>query len=233
MPNIKHVAIIMDGNGRWAKALNKPRTYGHLKGTDNVRNIAIACNDYNVEVLTVYAFSTENWKRPKDEINYLMSIPKIFFDKFMREIMEKNIKIQLMGEPDHIPVKTLEIFNKAIKQSANNTGMVLNFAMNYGSQKEIVLGIKKYTEEVLNGTRANDLTATDFNQYLMTKDFPPVDLLIRTSGEQRLSNFLLYQLAYTELIFVNKAWPEFTPADLYQCFEDYQKRDRRYGGLKK
>jgi len=231
MNNIKHLAIIMDGNGRWAKKQNMPRTYGHKVGTDNVRDIAIACNELEISVLTVYAFSTENWKRPEEEVKYLMNLPKFFFEKFMKEIMEKNIKIKLMGYWDGIPSNARSVFEKAVEKSKNNTGMILNFAMNYGSQQEIVDACKKYANDVVNG-RDNNIDIEGFKDYLLTNDLPEIDLMIRTSGEYRISNFLLFQLAYSELMFIDKAWPEFKKADLINCLNDFYNRDRRFGGLK-
>jgi len=231
MNKLKHVAIIMDGNGRWARAKGYPRTQGHLVGTDNVRNIAIAANDEGIEVLTVFAFSTENWKRSKDEIDYLMKLPFVFFDKFMKELMERNIKITMIGEMEDIPKDTAKIFNKAMEQTSKNTGMILNFAMNYGSRFEIVRGFNKFLDEYKNDNSL-ELTEDNFNNYLYTKDFPEVDLMIRTSGEQRISNFLLWQLAYSELIFVQEAWPEFTPELFKKCLDEFKKRDRRFGGVK-
>lgn len=232
MYNLKHVAIIMDGNGRWAKAQGKNRTQGHLVGTDNVRNIAIAANDMGIEVLTVYAFSTENWKRPLEEVNYLMKLPALFFDKFMKELMEKNIRITMIGEMADIPSETAKILQRAIDKTANNTGMVLNFAMNYGSRREMILAMQQYAQDVLDNKRPVKLSEDDFDKYLMTRDFPPVDLMIRTSGEQRISNFLLWQLAYTELMFVDEPWPEFTPEKFKFYCSEFTKRDRRFGGIK-
>ncbi len=231
MSSLKHVAIIMDGNGRWAKSKGYPRTQGHLVGTDNVRNIAIAANDQGIEVLTVYAFSTENWKRSKDEVDYLMKLPFVFFNKFIKELMEKNIKISMIGEMDDIPKDTARVLQKAIDETANNTGMVLNFAMNYGSRREIVSGINKILEEYKKNNSL-EITEENFNSYLYTKDFPDVDLMIRTSGEQRISNFLLWQLAYSELMFVEESWPEFTPELFVKCLKDFESRDRRFGGIK-
>ena len=231
MSSLKHVAIIMDGNGRWAKSKGYPRTQGHLVGTDNVRNIAIAANDQGIEVLTVYAFSTENWKRSKDEVDYLMKLPFVFFNKFIKELMEKNIKISMIGEMDDIPKDTARVLQKAIDETANNTGMVLNFAMNYGSRREIVSGINKILEEYKKNNSL-EITEENFNSYLYTKDFPDVDLMIRTSGEQRISNFLLWQLAYSELMFVEESWPEFTPELFIKCLKDFESRDRRFGGIK-
>ncbi|NLC41265.1 MAG: isoprenyl transferase [Erysipelothrix sp.] len=230
--HLSHVAIIMDGNGRWAKNQNKDRSFGHLHGTNNVRNIAIAAEASGISTLTLYAFSTENWQRSANEINYLMKLPAIFFDRYMKELMDKNIKINLIGHLEHFPEDTKKVLLRAIEQSKDNTGMVLNFAMDYGAQDEIVHAIKDYTEEVISGARPNDLDVEGFSKYLMTSEFGDVDLMIRTSGEMRLSNFLLWQSAYAELMFVEKAWPDFTPEDFKKCVEEYYQRDRRFGGVK-
>ena len=231
MTSLKHVAIIMDGNGRWAKAKGYPRTQGHLIGTDNVRNIAIAANDEGIEVLTVYAFSTENWKRSKDEVEYLMKLPFLFFNKFIKELMEKNIRIMMIGDMDEIPSDTGKVLQKAIDQTSKNTGMILNFAMNYGSRREIVKAANKFIEEYKND-QSLTLTEENFQNYLYKPELPDVDLMIRTSGEQRISNFLLWQMAYSELMFVEVAWPEFTPDIFRNCLLEYKNRDRRFGGAK-
>ena len=232
MEQLQHVAIIMDGNGRWAKAHGKVRTQGHLVGVDNVRNIAIKANDMNIKVLTVYAFSTENWKRPLEEVDYLMKLPALFFNKFMKELMEKNINITMIGEMEGIPQETAKVLQRAIDETANNTGMILNFAMNYGSRREITLAAKKYALDVLNDKAGLDIDEKEFGKYFMTADFPEVDLLIRTSGELRLSNFLLWQIAYTEFMFVDEPWPEFTPERFEYYCNEFLKRDRRFGGIK-
>ena len=232
MEQLQHVAIIIDGNGRWAKAHGKVRTQGHLVGVDNVRNIAIKANDMNIKVLTVYAFSTENWKRPLEEVDYLMKLPALFFNKFMKELMEKNIKITMIGEMEGIPQETAKVLQRAIDETANNTGMILNFAMNYGSRREITLAAKKYALDVLNDKAGLDIDEKEFGKYFMTADFPEVDLLIRTSGELRLSNFLLWQIAYTEFMFVDEPWPEFTPERFEYYCNEFLKRDRRFGGIK-
>lgn len=232
MEQLQHVAIIMDGNGRWAKAHGKVRTQGHLVGVDNVRNIAIKANDMNIKVLTVYAFSTENWKRPLEEVDYLMKLPALFFNKFMKELMEKNIKITMIGEMEGIPQETAKLLQRAIDETANNTGMILNFAMNYGSRREITLAAKKYAMDVLDNKANLDIDEKEFGKYFMTADFPEVDLLIRTSGELRLSNFLLWQIAYTEFMFVDEPWPEFTPERFEYYCNEFLKRDRRFGGIK-
>ena len=232
MEQLQHVAIIMDGNGRWAKAHGKVRTQGHLVGVDNVRNIAIKANDMNIKVLTVYAFSTENWKRPLEEVDYMMKLPSLLFNKFMKELMEKNIKITMIGEMEGIPQETAKVLQRAIDETANNTGMILNFAMNYGSRREITLAAKKYALDVLNDKAGLDIDEKEFGKYFMTADFPEVDLLIRTSGELRLSNFLLWQIAYTEFMFVDEPWPEFTPERFEYYCNEFLKRDRRFGGIK-
>ena len=232
MEQLQHVAIIMDGNGRWAKAHGKVRTQGHLVGVDNVRNIAIKANDMNIKVLTVYAFSTENWKRPLEEVDYLMKLPALFFNKFMKELMEKNIKITMIGEMEGIPQETAKVLQRAIDETANHTGMILNFAMNYGSIREITLAAKKYALDVLNDKAGLYIDEKEFGKYFMTADFPEVDLLIRTSGELRLSNFLLWQIAYTEFMFVDEPWPEFTPERFEYYCNEFLKRDRRFGGIK-
>jgi len=222
----------MDGNGRWAKKRGLPRTAGHAAGAESFRRIANYCRTLGVRYLTVYAFSTENWKRSAEEVGYLMKLPAVFFNRFLKELMEKNIRIAMIGEMDQIPAETAKILQSAMDETRNNTGMVLNFAMNYGSQREIVLAARKYAEDVKNGVRENDLEVNQFDQYLMTSEFPPLDLMIRTSGECRISNFLLWQLAYAELEFIDLPWPEFTKETLKECIEQFESRDRRFGGVK-
>jgi undecaprenyl diphosphate synthase len=230
MTTIKHVAIIMDGNGRWAKKQQMIRTFGHLSGSENVRNISIRASDLGLEALTLYAFSTENWKRPVEEVNYLMKLPKVFFDKYMQELMSKNIRVSTIGDLEAFPQETRDVLHWAINRSKNNTGMVLNFAMNYGSRDEIVRAVNEIHKYKLINPDF-EITEASFEKFLMTKDLPEVDLMIRTSGEQRLSNFLLYQLAYSELMFVEESWPEFTCEIFEQCLEAYKLRHRRFGGI--
>ncbi|MBQ6490477.1 MAG: di-trans,poly-cis-decaprenylcistransferase [Solobacterium sp.] len=232
MEQCRHVAIIMDGNGRWAKAQGKPRSAGHLAGSENVRTIAIAASELGIEYLTLYAFSTENWKRSKDEVGYLMKLPAVFFDKYMKELIERGFRIRIIGELDALPADTRAVMEKAERDSAMNTKLSLNIAMNYGSQREIALAASAFAKDVLAGKAAPDIEPEDFEKYLMTNEFPPVDLLIRTSGEQRISNYLLWQIAYAELEFVPEAWPEFTPEVLKRCLDEYYHRDRRFGGVK-
>lgn len=227
----EHIAIIMDGNGRWAKALGKIRTQGHYQGVKNVRNIAIYANELGVKCLTLYAFSTENWKRPLEEVNYLMALPKFFFDSYIKELMAKNIKVMMIGEMDSLPKEAKAIFTRAIDMTKDNTGMILNFALNYGSHQEILRAAKHFALDVLNDKSTLDIDEDAFSQYLYTKDLPVIDLLIRTGGEVRLSNFLLYQLAYSELVFIDTLWPDFDNAALDECLKIYYQRDRRFGGL--
>lgn len=231
MKECKHVAIIMDGNGRWAKKQGMPRTAGHLAGSDNVRTIAIAASELGVQYLTLFAFSTENWKRSKDEVSYLMGLPSIFFKKYMKEFIERGYRIRMIGELDELPESTRNVLREAEEESKMNTGLSLNICMNYGSQREIVLAANQYAKDVKEGKAELGIDEAGFENYLMTKDFPPVDLLIRTSGELRISNYLLWQIAYAELCFVNESWPEFTPEVLKRCLDEYQMRDRRFGGV--
>lgn len=232
MKECRHVAIIMDGNGRWAKAQGKPRTAGHLVGSDNVRTIAIAADEMGIEYLTLYAFSTENWKRSNDEVNYIMNLPAVFFRKYMKEFLDRGFRMNILGELDALPSSTRKVLEDAMEESRNNTGLNLNICMNYGSQREILLAAKKYAKDVLEGKADLNLDEEGFEQYLMTSGFPPVDLLIRTSGEQRISNYLLWQIAYAELEFVQESWPEFTPDVLKRCLDEFTHRDRRFGGVK-
>ena len=208
----KTVAIIMDGNGRWAKAKGLPRTAGHKKGANNVRTVALAAQSMGVQKLILYAFSTENWKRPEDEVSYLCKLPGLFFNKFINELMEKNIRVTFAGELERFPLSTQEVINKAVNQTYYNTGMELCLAINYGSRREMLLGIQKYTEEVMACKRENNLTEEEFSNYLFVPE--EIDLMIRTSGELRISNYLLWQIAYAELIFTNVAWPDFDENEL-------------------
>lgn len=233
--SLNHLAIIMDGNGRWAKKRHLPRFVGHSHGMDNIRNIALAANEMGIKVLTLYAFSTENWARPTDEVNYLMRLPIDFFDKFMPELMENNVRINIMGFLDELPEKTYLVTQKAMAETANNTGMVLNFAFNYGSRREITAGVQEITRQVKAGKiNPSDIDEKMVSDHLLTHSLTPYDdpdLLIRTSGEERLSNFLLWQMAYTEFSFSNKLWPDFDKNDLENLVKDYYGRNRRFGKL--
>lgn len=227
----RHIAIIMDGNGRWAKKRGLPRTAGHKQGAENIRKIAIACNNLGVEALTCYAFSTENWKRPEDEVDYLCKLPRIFFNRYLAELIRNNIKVTFLGEIERFPDETRNVIVSAVEQTKMNTGLNLCLAVNYGSQREITLAARQYAQDVLEGKRANDLDEKEFDQYLMTHDMPKLDLMIRTSGEKRISNFLLWQLAYAELVFTPLAWPDFTKDELEDAIDVFSHRNRRFGGL--
>ncbi|MCR5067867.1 MAG: isoprenyl transferase [Erysipelotrichaceae bacterium] len=222
----QHIAIIMDGNGRWAKQQGKPRNYGHLKGTENVRNIAIKADELGVKVLTLYAFSTENWKRPDDEVGYLMSLPAVFFKKFMAELMEKGVRIETIGNLDVIPEATRKVIDDAKKQTAENKGLTLVFALNYGSRAEIVRAANRAF-----GEGKEQLSEQDIERNLYTADYPEIDLMIRTSLDYRLSNFLLWQLSYAELYFTDVFWPDFDAEQLEKAIEWFNNRERRFGGL--
>ena len=221
-----HISIIMDGNGRWAKQQGKPRNYGHLKGTENVRNIAIKADELGVKVLTLYAFSTENWKRPDDEVGYLMSLPAVFFKKFMAELMEKGVRIETIGNLDVIPESTRKVIDDAKRQTADNKGLTLVFALNYGSRAEIVRAANRAFSE-----GKEQLSEEDIERNLYTADYPEIDLMIRTSLDYRLSNFLLWQLSYAELYFTDVFWPDFDAEELVKAIEWFNNRERRFGGL--
>ena len=227
-----HRAIIMDGNGRWAKKRSLPRVAGHHEGMKVVRKIAIVANDLGIKALTLYAFSTENWKRPKQEVDYLMKLPEEFLDIYLPELMEKNVKITMIGKREGLPDHTLKAVDYAIKKTAKNTGLILNFALNYGGRAEILTAVKDLVIDIKHGKiNENDLSEQTFANYLMTKDFIDPDLLIRTSGEIRLSNFMLWQLAYTEFWFTECLWPDFNEFLFLDAIEHYQNRSRRFGGI--
>ncbi|MBE3593849.1 MAG: isoprenyl transferase [Candidatus Carbobacillus altaicus] len=228
----QHVAIIMDGNGRWATLRGMPRIAGHHAGMKNVRDIALAANDMGIHILTLYAFSTENWRRPKDEVEFLMGLPEEFLHIYLDELAEKNVQVRWMGKSNGLPPHTRRAVDEAAEKTAQNTGLILNFALNYGGRHELVQAARKLAEKVARGTlKSEDIDEARFSEELYTADLPDPDLLIRTSGEMRLSNFLLWQLAYTELIFVERYWPDFTPEDLKQAILTYQTRKRRFGAL--
>ncbi len=229
----KHIAIIMDGNGRWAKSRALPRFIGHREGMHNVRVITKAANAIGVGAITLYAFSTENWKRPSTEVDFLMRLPEEFLADFLPELMELNIRVKMIGEMDGLPSHTSRAVQNAMDKTKDNTGMVLNFAFNYGSRREMVLAVQKIASLVQQGDlNMASITEETISEQLMTSSIGDPDLLIRTSGEYRVSNFLLWQLAYTEFFFSDIHWPEFKAEHLYSAIIDYQKRNRRYGGLK-
>lgn len=231
----KHVAIIMDGNGRWAKERGLKRTEGHREGMEAIRRVAHHAANRGVKVLTLYAFSTENWKRPPQEVHYLMKLPVEFFDRFVPELIENNIRVHMMGIEEKVPSSTLKSIHKAMDETKHCTGMVLNFAFNYGGRLEITEAIKTIAQDVLEGQVAvRDIDEELIAQQLFSNDLAPysdIDLMIRTSGEQRLSNFMLWQNAYSEFYFAEKNWPDFNGELFDQALSNYQQRHRRYGGL--
>lgn len=231
----KHVAIIMDGNGRWAKERGLKRTEGHREGMEAIRRVAHHAANRGVKVLTLYAFSTENWKRPPQEVHYLMKLPVEFFDRFVPELIENNIRVHMMGIEEKVPSSTLKSIHKAMDETKHCTGMVLNFAFNYGGRLEITEAIKIIAQDVLEGQVAvRDIDEKLIAQQLFSNNLAPysdIDLMIRTSGEQRLSNFMLWQNAYSEFYFAEKNWPDFNGELFDQALSSYQQRHRRYGGL--
>lgn len=228
----EHVAIIMDGNGRWAKKHGLPRIAGHHNGMKAVKRVTIAANDLGVKYLTMYAFSTENWKRPKEEVDFLMKLPEEFLSIELAELIEKNVQVRMMGHKEDLPAHTLKAIEEAERKTQHNTGLVLNFALNYGSRREIVESVRVIANLVKQGELdADQVTEADITKHLLSNHLPEPDLLIRTSGELRLSNFMLWQLAYSEFWFTDVYWPAFTEDHLYEAIAEYQRRTRRYGGL--
>ncbi|MCF7925003.1 MAG: isoprenyl transferase [Candidatus Izimaplasma sp.] len=228
-----HLAIIMDGNGRWAKKRHLPRTFGHKKGSENLKDIAIACNDLGIKALSVYAFSTENWNRPKDEIEFLMALPSEFEETFKGQFEKHDIRVIFSGRRDRFNAKVIDLINRVEEKTQDRQGLILNICFDYGGQYELTRATQLIAKKVKNGTLSPDAIDTSvIENHLYTKELPPLDLLIRTSGEQRISNFLLWQIAYSEFIFTKTYWPAFNEKKLYKAIKQFQKRTRRFGGLK-
>jgi len=226
----KHLAIIMDGNGRWAKAKGMPRAFGHESGFKSVRVIVEACAKRGIDFLTLYAFSTENWLRPKQEVDILMRILLKALKSELATMQENNIRLITIGNLDRLPESIAEVLLSVVAQTASNTGMTLTLALSYGGREEITATTRVIAEKVKNGLiRPEDVDESMLNEHLYTANCPPVDLLIRTSGERRISNFLLWQIAYAELYFTDIFWPDFSKKDLYRAIASYQKRERRFG----
>ena len=231
-PIPEHIAIIMDGNGRYAKMRSMPRIKGHYEGMQNVKRIVRHAADIKLKYLTLYAFSTENWSRPKSEVNYLLKLPTDFLGTFLPELIEKNVIVKTIGDFEALPKHTRKAVQTAIDKTAGNTGLTLVFALNYGGRDELIGAVKEMIADVQAGTLdADSLDSKIFDDYLMTKDMPDPEMIIRTSGEYRLSNFLLWQASYSELFFSNTLWPEFKTDELDDLIAQYQKRERRFGGL--
>lgn len=225
-----HIAIIMDGNGRWAKKHFLNRIMGHEKGSETVRTIVRTCREIGISILTLYAFSTENWQRPKTEIVALMSILKKFLKSELQEMQDNNIRLNAIGESNRLPKDTYTTLQKTMELTKNNDGMLLNLALSYGSRAEIVKMVRELAEEAKKGhIDPASITQEMVAQHLYTNGMPDPDLLIRTSGEMRISNFLLWQIAYTEIYITETLWPEFSKQEFLSILKDYEKRERRFG----
>ena len=228
----KHVAIIMDGNGRWAKSQNKERTFGHKNAIKAVREAISACNEVGIPYLTLYTFSTENWNRPTEEVDTLMNLLSSTLLQEAEEIFSKGIRIRAIGDLEALPEDVRNQLYNIMELTKNNTKGNLTLALSYGSQKEILNAVKELCKKVKNGDfDENDIDEKLFEQHLYTKEIPPVDLLIRTSGEVRVSNFMLWQIAYAEMQFIDVLWPDFTKETFFQCILDYQTKERRFGKI--
>ncbi len=228
----KHIGIIMDGNGRWAKKRSLPRNFGHREGMERVIDVVEASLNLGIESLSLFAFSTENWKRPEKEISGLMKILLYFLRRELEKLHKKNIQIKVMGDISAFPDLQKNEIIKAVEKTSNNKKMILNIGLNYGGRDEIVGGIKNLLKDLEMGKmEIEDLNTENFSDYLYTKGQAELDLLIRPSGELRISNFMLYQLAYAEFYFSNILWPDFKEKELLLSIIDYQKRNRRFGGI--
>ena len=226
----QHVAVIMDGNGRWAKSRDQERTFGHKNAIKAVREVINACDEVNIPYLTLYTFSTENWNRPTEEVNTLMDLLSSTLLQEAEEIFSKGLRVHAIGDLERLPDTIREQLLNIIELTKNNNKGNLILALSYGSQREILNAVKEISKKVKDGeVDINDIDEKLFENHLYTKDFPPVDLLIRTSGEVRISNFLLWQIAYAELQFLDTLWPDFTKEDFFQCIVNYQSKERRFG----
>jgi undecaprenyl diphosphate synthase len=226
-----HVAIIMDGNGRWAVERGLPRTEGHRQGVETVRSTVRNCSDLGIKALTLFAFSTENWKRPAGEVNFLMSLPEKYFKQELPELMKNNVRVRLIGDGARLPRRVQKAVSEGSEATKNNSGMILSFALNYGSRAEILVAVNRLIAESKNNNLPASVDEKVFSKYLYTAGIPDPDLLIRTSGEMRISNFLLWQLAYSELWFTDIYWPDFSRLHLLEALNEYQSRKRRFGKI--
>lgn len=228
----KHVAIIMDGNGRWAKKKKMPRTYGHAAGAKVVEKICEDAKNLGIEYLTVYAFSTENWKRPEAEVDKIMSLIREYLKKQEKKMMKENMVFSVIGDRNRLAPDIIETIDRVEKNTAGNTGLKFCVAINYGSRDEMIRAMKALTKDVKEGRiKEEDISEEMFSGYLDTRNYPDPDLLIRTSGEERLSNFLMWQLAYSEFYFTDVLWPDFNKKELEKAIDKYNKRDRRFGTI--
>ncbi len=229
----QHVAIIMDGNGRWAKQRGKPRIFGHRAGAESVRSILDTCARLEIKAVTLYAFSTENWKRPEDEVSGLMQMLKLYLKKELKTVHQNNIRFQAIGNIKGLSADLQKELAAAMDYTAKNTGTILSVALNYGGRAEIVKAAKRAAQSLIaNGDSIENLREEDIERNLYTHNLPEVDLLVRTSGEFRISNFLLWQLAYSEIYVTPTLFPDFRRADIFEAIIEFQKRERRFGGIK-
>lgn len=233
MDNIpQHVAIIMDGNGRWAKARGKIRTQGHKVGAETLKTIVRAADTLGIKAITAYAFSTENWKRPVTEVHFIMELLSRYLSSEIEEFKENNVQVRFMGSRQGLPEVVNNKMDHAIEETKNDTGIILNLAINYGGQAEILHAVRSIAQQVADGSlKIEDIDASVFENNLYSQGLPSPDLLIRTGGDLRVSNFLLWQIAYSEIWTTQVFWPDFTPDMLVEAIKVYQKRERRFGGL--
>ncbi|MEO7098727.1 MAG: isoprenyl transferase [Luteolibacter sp.] len=228
----RHIAIIMDGNGRWAKERGLPRMEGHRSGAESVREVMEACIELGVEYLTLYAFSSENWSRPESEVSALMTLLNRFLDEKAKDLDRQNVRLLVIGQLDRLPEKTRALIERIKARTANHTTMTLVLALSYGGREEIVSAARSLAADAVAGTIAPDQIDADlFASRLQTAGIPDPDLLVRTSGEMRVSNFLLWQISYAEIVIVKKFWPDFRQGDLFETVKEYQRRHRRFGAL--
>ena len=219
----KQIAFIMDGNGRWAKKRLMPRTFGHKNGCEAIIRVLRACREFNINYVSLYAFSTENWKRDKEEVSY--------FTRYQEKFNEHNVRVIVSGFKDNLPENVRKTIEKVENATKDKTGQILNICFNYGSQKELVMATKAIAKDVLDGKiKIDDINEDTISNNLFTREMPPVDLMVRSSGEQRISNFLLYQIAYAELYFTKVYWPDFDKDVVYDCLKEFESRQRRFGG---
>jgi undecaprenyl diphosphate synthase len=227
-----HIAIIMDGNGRWAKERGLPRAEGHRAGAESIREVTEACIELGVKYLTLYAFSSENWNRPQDEVDGLMKLLDRFLDDKASELNKQNIRLQAIGDLDRLPTATRNRLDRIQDQTKNHQTMTLVLALSYGAREEITAAVRSIAKAAIAGEISpEEIDPEFFSKYLYTKDIPDPDLLIRTSGEMRVSNFLLWQISYSEIVIVKKMWPDFRQGDLFAAVDEYNKRHRRFGAL--
>lgn len=228
----EHIAIIMDGNGRWARKRGLPRVVGHRQGMDAIKKCLEGLRGLDIKYLTLYAFSTENWRRPKAEVDFLMDLPGQFVNKELGTIMENNIRLKVLGDMSGLPQHTQKAISEGMRATKDNTGLVLNFALNYGAREEIIRAVRRLCNACSKEARDPlAITMEDFEDCLYTRGIPSPDLVIRTSGEIRISNFMLWQIAYAELCFLDTLWPDFSEVHLYKAILQYQQRHRRFGGI--